>query len=200
MDFILEDFDNLPDGVGNIIFDGQSEVQDEIDVFDLQETQAQVFDANKVTFLDGLDNSVDGLDNSNDVINGQAGDDTLDGRSGNELLRGNDGNDLLFGGSGNDTALGGVGLDTLKGQDGDDSLNGGDNNDLLQGGNNNDRLDGQNGNDYAPRSLRIASLAMTETTSFSPALVMIRHPVVLDQIPSKDKMVMILSMVLTTAI
>ena len=155
-DFALEDLDNLPNQIGNIIFDGQSVIEDNFDVFDLEETQGQVFGTNKVAFLDSFDNSVDGLDNSNDVINGQNGNDILDGKSGNDLIRGGIGNDNLSGGagddilngnSGNDTLIGGTGNDTLNGQQDNDSLAGGDGGDILRGGDGNDTLIGGAGID-----------------------------------------------------
>ena len=123
--FALKDLDNLPNQIGNILFDGQTTIQNKIDIFDSQENQDRVLSANKVTFLDDLDNSVDGLDNSVDIINGQKGNDSLRGNSGNDILRGEDGNDTLKGGIGNDRLYGQNQADNLVGNDGNDTLNGG---------------------------------------------------------------------------
>ncbi|NDJ16381.1 bifunctional metallophosphatase/5'-nucleotidase [Myxacorys almedinensis A] len=129
-DFQLDQLDNLPKAIsassalGNILFDGQSDIKDSFDVFDADDLRDRIFNRNTVTFLNDLDNTVRGFNNSDDVINGQAGDDTIYGLSGNDLLRGGSGNDRLFGGLGNDILMGG---------DGDDLLDGGFGNDFLQG-------------------------------------------------------------------
>ncbi|MEM8677467.1 MAG: calcium-binding protein, partial [Cyanobacteria bacterium P01_G01_bin.67] len=124
-DFVLEELDNLSNQIGNILFNGQSTIQDSIDVFDPQESQNQVFASNKITFLDGEDNSVRGLNNSNDVINGLNGDDLIQGQSGNDILDGGKGKDTLRGDADKDTLIGGEGDDNLIGNGGDDKLNGG---------------------------------------------------------------------------
>ncbi|MUL35720.1 calcium-binding protein [Gloeocapsopsis dulcis] len=139
--FNLEDIDNLRRetgasiNIGNILFDGQSAIQDSFDVFDANQQRAQVFNRNTVTFLNDLDNVIRGFNNSNDVINGQGGDDLIRGLSGNDLLRGGTGNDSLEGNEGNDT---------LEGNDGDDLLIGGIGSDILIGGDGNDTLIGVN--------------------------------------------------------
>ncbi|MDZ8134730.1 MAG: hypothetical protein RM049_05420 [Nostoc sp. DedQUE04] len=109
--FKLENLDNLPTSgatpaIGNILFDGQTNIADSFDVFDANSTQTTPFNKNTVTFLNELNNNITGFDNSNDVINGQGGDDIIDGKSGNDLLRGGAGNDTLVGGVGNDTLVG----------------------------------------------------------------------------------------------
>ncbi|MFB2895214.1 calcium-binding protein [Aerosakkonemataceae cyanobacterium BLCC-F50] len=118
-DFALENLDNLPipggqDGqVGNIIFDGDTQLQDSIDVFDVDSTQDQIWNHNTVTFLNDLDNDVHGFADSDDLINGQGGNDTIRGLSGDDLLRGGDGDDILYGGVGADILIGNAGNDTL---------------------------------------------------------------------------------------
>lgn len=109
--FDLEQLDNLPSGVGNILFDGQQEVEDNFDVLNADRTIEQVFRPDTVTFLNDLDNQTQGFGNSDDVINAQGGNDTLTGFSGVDVLRGEDGDDLLDGGNGNDRLSGGAGAD-----------------------------------------------------------------------------------------
>ncbi|MEH1866169.1 MAG: calcium-binding protein [Nostoc sp.] len=116
--FKLENLDNLPAtssrlAIGNILFDGQTNIADSFDVFDGNSTQTSLFNRNTVTFLNDLDNNITGFDNSDDVINGQGGDDIIDGKSGNDIIRGGAGNDLLIGGAGNDSLIGGDGTDTF---------------------------------------------------------------------------------------
>lgn len=114
--FQLEDLDNLPQGIGNILFDRQQEIQDSFDVFNAEQIRSTVFNPNTVTFLNDLDNTTQGFEDSNDVINGQGGNDLLLGRSGDDLLRGNDGDDVLLdGGAGEDLLDGGAGNDGLFG-------------------------------------------------------------------------------------
>ncbi|MFN6483413.1 MULTISPECIES: hypothetical protein [unclassified Nostoc] len=114
--FKLENLDNLPalgsrDALGNILFDGQTSITDSFDVLDANSNPSSIFNANKVTFLNDLNNNISGFDNSNDVINGQGGNDKIDGKSGNDYLRGGSGNDTLIGGAGNDILVGGAGAD-----------------------------------------------------------------------------------------
>ncbi|MDZ7965347.1 MAG: hypothetical protein RM368_10270 [Nostoc sp. DedSLP03] len=114
--FKLETLDNLPasgatPAIGNILFDGQTNIADSFDVFNANSTQTSLFNKNTVTFLNDLNNSITGFENSNDVINAQGGNDIIYGLSGNDLLRGGDGNDTLVGGAGNDTLVGGAGAD-----------------------------------------------------------------------------------------
>ncbi|MEH2246141.1 hypothetical protein [Nostoc sp.] len=116
--FKLENLDNLPasgarPAIGNIEFDGQTNIADSFDVFNANSTQTSLFNKNTVTFLNDLNNSITGFENSNDVINAQGGNDFIDGNSGNDLLRGGCGNDILIGGSGNDTLVGGAGADSF---------------------------------------------------------------------------------------
>ncbi len=135
--FNLENLDNLQKStsasvnLGNILFDGQQQIQDSFDAFNADQQSNQVFNRNSVIFLNDLDNDIEGFDSSKDVINGQDGDDTLDGLSGNDLLRGNTGNDILLGGRGNDLLNGGNGNDTLQGEAGQDTLIGGSGSDLF---------------------------------------------------------------------
>jgi len=143
--------------IGNIIFNGQSQITDSFDVFDANQNSAQVARKNTVTFLNDLDNDIQGFSNSRDVINGQGGNDTIRGLSGNDLLRGGTGNDTLEGGTGSDRLVGnadhdllngGKGHDTLEGGNGNDQLYGETGNDLLEGGNGNDQLYGEAGKDF----------------------------------------------------
>ena len=146
-DFALEDLDNLPDEVGNILFDEQATIEDNIDVFDFQESQPQVIHPNTVTFLTELDDAVNGLNNSNDTINGQNGNDTLNGGGGNDYLIGREGNDSLGGNAGDDTIEGSTGNDTLNGGGGNDTLIGVDATQTSPGKNELDILSGSANND-----------------------------------------------------
>ncbi|WP_052055707.1 FG-GAP repeat protein [Myxosarcina sp. GI1] len=120
-DFNLEQLDNLPSGIGNILFDGQQTIADSFDVFDAEQIRSRVFNFNTATFLNDLDNILQGFNNSDDVIDGLKGNDVLLGRSGDDVLRGNSGDDLLLdggrgsdrldGGKGNDGLFGGIGAD-----------------------------------------------------------------------------------------
>lgn len=134
--FDLQNLENLE--IGNILFAGQSEIQDSLDVFDTKSQYDRIFNANSVTFLNDLDNRVKGYNRSQDVINGQGGNDKISGLSGDDLLRG---------GMGHDTLLGGQGSDRLIGGDGDDFLTGGTGNDTLIGGLGEDTLIGDSGSD-----------------------------------------------------
>ncbi|MEH1993420.1 beta strand repeat-containing protein [Nostoc sp.] len=123
--FKLENLDNLfaseaSPVIGNIEFDGQSNIADSFDVINANSTQARIFNKNTVTFLNDLNNNIAGFDDSNDVINGQEGNDIINGLSGNDLLRGGSGDDILIGGFGNDTLVGGFGNDILVGGIGSD--------------------------------------------------------------------------------
>lgn len=124
--FNLENLDNIQKSTGtnpgNILFNGQDQIQDDFDVFDADSQRERIFNRNSVTFLNDLNNNVKGFNRSQDVINGQGGNDTIKGLSGNDLLRGS---------TGNDTLLGGKGRDRLLGEDGDDLLNGGGGSDLF---------------------------------------------------------------------
>ncbi|MEG3879762.1 hypothetical protein QT972_20610 [Microcoleus sp. herbarium7] len=118
-DFALENLDNLPipggqhGQVGNIVFSDAPLLRDNLDVFDADSTQDQIWNRNTVTFLNDLNNNVRGFANSNDVINGQGGNDTIRGMNGDDLLRGGDGNDILDGEVGADILIGNAGNDTL---------------------------------------------------------------------------------------
>ncbi|MEH2245130.1 beta strand repeat-containing protein [Nostoc sp.] len=114
--FQLENLDNLKasgtrPAIGNILFDGQTSITDNFNVFDANSTETSLGINNTVTFLNDLDNNITGLDNSADVVNGQGGNDKIDSKGGNDLLRGGAGNDTLIGGAGNDTLVGGVDAD-----------------------------------------------------------------------------------------
>jgi hypothetical protein len=119
--FKRENFDNLgiypvngldqPIGLGNILFNQDSKIQDNIDVFNDDWQKEQVFSKNKITFLNDQNNTIKGFDNSDDVINGLGGDDVIFGLGGNDILRGDGGDDILWGGEGNNQSLGGSGAD-----------------------------------------------------------------------------------------
>ncbi|MBF2087271.1 MAG: hypothetical protein IGS16_22030 [Thermoleptolyngbya sp. C42_A2020_037] len=115
--FSLENLDNLTKktggtvDLGNILFDGQDQIQDSFDVFNSEWNFDQVLNSNSVTFLNALNNTVRGFDNSNDVIHGQAGNDILLGLGGDDILRGGAGNDILRGGSGVNILVGNGGAD-----------------------------------------------------------------------------------------
>ncbi|MEH2422438.1 MAG: calcium-binding protein [Nostoc sp.] len=144
--FKLEDLDNLKasgtkPAIGNILFDGQTNITDSFNVLDANSTETSIGIKNTVTFLNDLDNNIMGLNNSDDVINGQGGNDKIDGLSGNDILRGGAGNDTLIGGTGNDTLVAGTRNNSLGGTGdnnsninyllGDNLLSGGDGNDFL---------------------------------------------------------------------
>jgi Ca2+-binding RTX toxin-like protein len=112
-DFAIENFDNLNNGSGNILFNGDTSIQDSFDIINIDANPNRVARPNTVTFLNGFDNQVRGFNNSDDVINGQRGNDTLWGLSGNDTLRGGLGDDTLYGGRGADVLVGGLGNDTL---------------------------------------------------------------------------------------
>ncbi|HEY9630607.1 MAG TPA: calcium-binding protein [Coleofasciculaceae cyanobacterium] len=122
----LDEIDNLTTEtlasvtIGNILFDGQTEVSDSFDVLNAYENRSVVYRPDVATFLNDLNNTTQGLNNSDDVINGQGGDDVLTGLSGNDTLRGGDGNDRLWGSAGDDVLSGGLGADTLTGETGGD--------------------------------------------------------------------------------
>lgn len=118
-DFALENLDNLSKATGasadisNILFDGQTKIEDSFDVFDANQQRSTVFNKNSVTFLNDLNNNTQGFNGSNDIINGQGGNDKLEGLSGDDLLRGGAGNDILIGGADNDILDGGTGDDIV---------------------------------------------------------------------------------------
>lgn len=119
-DFRLENLENLPADkgtgypLGNLWFDGQSQLEDSFDVLNADAVQSQVFARNQVTFLNALDNDISGFEDSDDVINAQAGNDLVRGLSGDDVLRGEAGDDTLVGGAGNDTLVGGLGADLFQ--------------------------------------------------------------------------------------
>ncbi|NEP61517.1 MAG: tetratricopeptide repeat protein [Symploca sp. SIO2G7] len=134
-DFALENLENLTTeteasvSIGNILFEGDSSIQDSIDIINAEDNPVSVFRQNTVTFLNDLDNNTEGFNNSDDVINAQGG---------NDLITGLGGDDLLRGGAGNDTLLGDSGDDYLVGNADDDLLNGGAGNNQLMGGSGSD--------------------------------------------------------------
>jgi len=73
VNFDLEDLDNrlMAYLSGNILFNGQTEIQDSFDVANANQNLERVFNQDTVTFLNDLDNDTKGWDDSNDVINGQ---------------------------------------------------------------------------------------------------------------------------------
>lgn len=130
-DFTLDHLDNLTTEtwatatIGNVLFDGQTTIQDSFDVIDAERSISQVIRTNTVTFLNSLNNHTSGYENSNDVIDGLTGNDLLRGLSGNDKLRGGEGDDYLYGGEGDDYLLGGMGNDRLESNTGNDTLIGG---------------------------------------------------------------------------
>jgi RTX calcium-binding nonapeptide repeat (4 copies) len=113
----LDEIDNIPfkaessGYIGNILFNGETEVSDKFDVINREENLKKITAKNKSTILNELDNFVYGLDDSNDIIHGQDGNDTLIGKSGNDVFHGGNGDDLLEGGLGADRLYGGPGAD-----------------------------------------------------------------------------------------
>ncbi|MEO0534124.1 MAG: hypothetical protein AAF215_09685 [Cyanobacteria bacterium P01_A01_bin.123] len=102
--FALDQLENLPaqnqsstERLGNITFSDANTVRDSFDVFNADFQTNRIWNRNHVTFLNGLDNTVEGFNDSNDVINGQGGNDVIKGLGGNDRLRGNNGNDRLIG-------------------------------------------------------------------------------------------------------
>ncbi|MEH2248574.1 MAG: calcium-binding protein [Nostoc sp.] len=152
--FKLEDLDNLKasstrPAIGNILFDGQTNITDSFNVLDANSTETSIGIKNTVTFLNDLDNNITGLDNSDDVVNGQGGNDKIDGLSGNDLLRGGTGNDTLIGGTGNDTLVAGTRNNSLGGTgDNNSNINYSLGNNLLSGGDGNDFLFASGYSDY----------------------------------------------------
>jgi Ca2+-binding RTX toxin-like protein len=136
-DFALENLDNLQKAtgasvdLGNLLFEGQTKIEDSFDVFNRNWNFDRIFNRNSVTFLNDLDNDIEGFNSSNDVINGQGGDDRLSGLGGDDLLRGGEGNDYLDGGQGDDVLTGGEGNDWLIGGKGNDFLHGGSGRDVF---------------------------------------------------------------------
>ncbi|TBR58361.1 hemolysin-type calcium-binding protein [Mastigocladus laminosus UU774] len=117
--FQMQNLNNFRGGIvgapdyGNIIFNGQSVVVDNFDVYAADRTSTTNYQSNWVTFLNDSSNYYVGLSGSSDTINAQGGNDTVQGKSGNDLIRGGDGNDILDGGDGSDTLVGGSGVDTF---------------------------------------------------------------------------------------
>ena len=108
--------------LGNIQFDGQTEVTNTIDVISAnQHNVSTVLHPNVATFHTDGDNEIQGFDAkadfdgiSNDIINAQDGNDVVRGLAGDDILRGGDGNDTLIGGFGNDQLTGGAGADIFR--------------------------------------------------------------------------------------
>ncbi|MBD1911654.1 MULTISPECIES: ELWxxDGT repeat protein [unclassified Leptolyngbya] len=113
-DFALENLENFPSGLGNIIFNGQRQVRDSFDVFDANSSRQTLWRRDTTTFLNDRANWVRGFNNSDDAINGQDGADWIDGRSGKDTLRGGKGNDALVGGRENDRLVGNDGADAFR--------------------------------------------------------------------------------------
>ena len=111
VDVTIEQLENIV-GAGNFRFVGEGSVTESVDVWSAAQTGSGVAQANGVTVLNDLANTVSGKDASADTINGQGGDDILAGLGGNDVLRGGDGNDQLNGGTGADRMTGGSGNDT----------------------------------------------------------------------------------------
>jgi len=132
---------------GNFIFDGDTTVSDNVDIFARDQVMTEIYNENTTTFLNGKANVVNGFNDSNDVINAMAGNDTVHGLTGNDTLRGGTGNDILYGDAGNDKLQGDDGNDQLHGGSGDDTLIGGAGNDFLSAGSGTDYVDGGAGSD-----------------------------------------------------
>ena len=114
---------------GNLIFNGQTSVQTEVDVLPTGLVSDDTIPhSNAVTFLSSTaDNFVYGQ-TSKDIINGGSLNDTIRGGLGNDVIRGGDGNDYLDGGNavngqndGDDKIYGGNGDDQVIGRDGNDT-------------------------------------------------------------------------------
>ena len=60
--FALEDLENLDNGIGNILFDGQQEIENSFDVFNSDRIRSTVFRRDTVTFLNDLDNTTQGFE------------------------------------------------------------------------------------------------------------------------------------------
>jgi Ca2+-binding RTX toxin-like protein len=123
----LEDFENFAAvgnqaAIGNVLFNGQTTIQDDFDVVDAKVRNVTLSKANTVTFLNILNNTVTGT----------SGDDVINALGGNDLVNGGAGNDLIRGGAGNDTLNGGLGDDTLDGGTGNDWMLGGAGNDVYR--------------------------------------------------------------------
>ena len=152
-DFDLEDLDNLRKStgasvnIGNILFDGQTKIQDSFDVINANQRPNRVFKPNTITFLNDFNNSTQGWNDSNNVIHGQTGNDSLQAADGNNKLYGGPGNDSLQAGYSNDASFNYKGNNKLYGGPGNDSLNTADGNDQLYGGSGNDDLNAAYGND-----------------------------------------------------
>ncbi|MGF1538097.1 MAG: hypothetical protein ACFB4J_16665 [Elainellaceae cyanobacterium] len=130
-DTALDQIDNIgqPGGkaLGNVLFDGQLNLTDSLDVFNADDTRGRIFNRNTVTFLNDLGNRVAGYSSgSNDVINALGGDDTIWGYSGSDVLRGGAGNDRLVGGAMMAKNRGLEELDVLSGGEGADTFQLGD--------------------------------------------------------------------------
>lgn len=152
-DFDLEDLDNLQKStgasvdVGNILFNGQTQIQDSFDVINANQNLNRVFNPNTITFLNNLDNNTQGRNGSNDLIHAQGGNDLIHGGTGDDRLLDEDGSDWLLGQAGDDHLAGGDGDDQLNGGPGKDTLIGGAGSDLLLGSDGNDKMTGGKGAD-----------------------------------------------------
>lgn len=152
-DFDLENLDNLQQSTGasvnfgNILFNGQTQLQDSFDVINANQNLNRVFNPNTVTFLNNLDNNTQGRNGSNDLIHAQGGNDLIHGGTGDDRLLGEDGSDWLLGQAGDDHLAGNDGDDQLNGGLGKDTLFGGAGSDLLLGSDGNDKMTGGEGAD-----------------------------------------------------
>lgn len=119
--FALDMLDNLSTATwasvtaGNILFDGQTTIEDEFDVIDAESQINSVFRNDTVTFLNARNNRTFGFDRSDDGLHGMDGDDRLFGLSGDDTLTGGNGDDVLDGGEGDDLLDGGTGKNILIG-------------------------------------------------------------------------------------
>lgn len=66
--FNLENLDNIQKSTGadtgNILFNGQNQIQDNFDVFNADSQRQRIFHRDSVTFLNDLDNNIKGFNRS----------------------------------------------------------------------------------------------------------------------------------------
>jgi 2',3'-cyclic-nucleotide 2'-phosphodiesterase (5'-nucleotidase family) len=160
--FNIQNLNNL-DGIGNLLFSGQTRFQrfkflsntgenfevdgDDDDDDDDNDDDAIFGGRGNDTIVSRRGNDILRGGAGGDVLNAGRGDDTCYGDDDNDVINGGRGNDTLFGGRGNDMVNGGRGNDICNGDDGDDMLNGNSGDDILNGGAGNDTFFGGRGND-----------------------------------------------------
>ena len=127
----LDHIENLPErrgkAVGNLLFNGELQPTNSVDIFRADRTRKRVFRRDTVTFLNDLNNWTRGFGGqSGDVINAMGGDDVVWGFGGSDILRGGNGNDRLIGAALKRKARGAEELDVLSGGNGSDTFQLGD--------------------------------------------------------------------------